>query len=101
MALQKYTPEIEAKITTQYLEGTSTDEIALELGVSRRSVISKLSALGVYKKKPYTNKLGEIPVKKEHYVSEICKKLNINEELADSLAKVNKSILKLILDNLS
>lgn len=96
----KYTPEIEAEITQKYLSGQTPEEIAEPLGVSPRSVISKLSSLGVYKRKTYRNKLGEVPVKKEQYVSEICKKLNLNEDLGDSLAKVNKSILKLILDNL-
>lgn len=100
MGLIKYTPEIESKLAREYAEGRSVDDLAQELGVSPRSVISKLSALGVYRKKQYLNKLGEPPIKKAEYVSEICEKLNIDEDLGESLAKVNKHILKLILDKL-
>ena len=100
MGLIKYTKELETDISQQYLAGKTVEEIAQPLGVTTRSVISKLSALGIYQKKSYTNKLGETPVRKSEYVSQICEKLNIDEDFGESLSKVNKSILKLILQRL-
>lgn len=49
----KYTPEIEKLMTEQYLANTPVEQIAEALEVPVRSVISKLSSLGVYKKKVY------------------------------------------------
>lgn len=46
-----YTPEQETQIVDQYQAGMSTDEIATMLGKSVKSVVAKLSRLGVYKSK--------------------------------------------------
>ena len=46
-----YTPEQETQIVDQYEAGMSTDEIATMLGKSVKSVVAKLSRLGVYKSK--------------------------------------------------
>jgi hypothetical protein len=61
--------------------------------VPERSVIAKLSSLGVYKKKNYVNKRGEIPTKKSVHIENIAKLLNMDLELCESLEKVNKLIL--------
>jgi hypothetical protein len=57
--------------------------------------------MGLYKKKSYVGKTGEPPVKKEFYVQKLAELLEIDIDLAESLGKVNKSILKLIIEKLS
>jgi len=92
----KYTPEIEKLITEAYLNNTPVEDIATGLEVPVRSVISKLSSLGVYKKKVYLTKRGETPVKKAEYIERIAILLDKDLELLESLEKVNKGILELI-----
>lgn len=64
--------------------------------VPDRSIIAKLSSLGVYRKKEYLTKRGEVPIKKEEYIERIAKLLDVNAEILESLEKVNKSVLALI-----
>lgn len=77
-------------------------DIALTLTLSQnepvpeRSIIAKLSSLGVYKKKEYLTKRGEVPIKKEEYIDRIAKMLDCNAEFLESLEKVNKAVLALI-----
>lgn len=92
----KYTPELVAQITLDYERGISVSEIAAELKVPDRSIIAKLSSLGVYKRKTYVNKRGEPPVKKEEYINRIAKLLSIDVELLDSMEKVTKTALILL-----
>lgn len=92
----KYTPDIEKLITEAYQNGTPAEQIAADLEVPVRSVISKLSSLGVYKKKVYLTKRGEPPVKKSEYIERIAILLDKDLELLESLEKVNKGILELI-----
>ena len=46
-----YTPEQEAQLVDQYQAGMTKEEIATMLGKSVRSVVAKLSRLGLYKSK--------------------------------------------------
>lgn len=94
----KYTTELIERITKEYQEGKTPKEIALGLGpeVPERSVIAKLSSLGVYQRKSYLNKRGEVPVKKEEYIERIAALLDINVDLLESLEKVTKSALVLL-----
>ena len=98
----KYDKEITEKLIADYKSGKTTAEIAammtLEHGeaVPERSVIAKLASLGVYKKKEYLTKRGELPVKKEEYIERIAKLLEVNAEILESLEKVNKNVLALL-----
>lgn len=92
----KYTKEITDKMIADYQNEVSVDDIAAGLDVPVRSVIAKLSSLGVYKKKQYTNKRGELPVKKEEYIERIGALLDVNLDLLESLEKVNKNVLMLL-----
>ena len=92
----KYTTEITNKLVADYQAGISAADIAAELNVPERSVIAKLSSLGVYKKKQYLTKRGEVPVKKEEYIERIGKLLEVNLDTLESLEKVNKSVLALL-----
>lgn len=95
----KYTSEIIKHISDTYISNSSLDtvrELAKHYDVSERSIIAKLSSLGIYKKKEYLNKRGEPPTKKEEYIERIAKLLDMNVELMESMEKVNKTILVLM-----
>jgi len=96
----KYDNETTIKLVADYKAGVPAKELALQLGVPERSVIAKLATLGVYERKKYTTKRGEVPVKKEQYVERIANLLEVNVELLESLEKVNKNVLKLLEDAL-
>ena len=74
----KYTQDIVEKLTADYQAGRDVKTLADELGVAERSVIAKLSSLGVYKRKTYVNKRGEAPIKKEVYIERISTLLDID-----------------------
>ena len=98
----KYTPELTSQLVAAYKEGNKPEALSalftLQQGeeVPTRSIIAKLSSLGVYKKKEYVTKRGETPVKKEEYIERIAALLDVNAEILESLEKVNKSVLQLI-----
>jgi len=92
----KYTKEITDRIIEQYKAKVPVKDIATQIDVPERSVIAKLSSLGVYEKKTYVNKRGELPVKKSQHIERIAELLDVNSETLESLEKVNKQVLKLI-----
>lgn len=97
----KYTKEITDRLVADYQAGTSIDDLAIKLDVPARSIIAKLSSLGVYQRRQYLNKRGEVPVKKSEYIERIGKLLDMNLELLESLEKVNKGVLAVIERELS
>jgi DNA-directed RNA polymerase specialized sigma subunit len=92
----KYTKEVTDRLIAEYERETPTEEIAKLLDVPERSVIAKLSSLGVYKKKTYLNKRGEVPIKKSEHIERIAQLLEVNSEILESLEKVNKTVLQLL-----
>jgi hypothetical protein len=58
-----YTPEEEETLLAEY-NGSNTDELAKLLGKSKRSIIGKLSKMGIYQKTTYRTKKNELPVTK-------------------------------------
>jgi Zn-dependent peptidase ImmA (M78 family) len=96
-----YTPEIEKQLIQDYKDGVPVKELALRLGVPDRSVIAKLSSLGLYQKKVYLSKTGQVPIKKEEYIEKLAKVLNVNIDRLESLEKANKSVLSMLLTALS
>lgn len=92
----KYTPETTQRLVDAYTTGTTVAELAQEFSVPQRSIIAKLSSLGVYTRKPYTNKRGETPTKKSEHIERIATLLDMNLELLESLEKVNKVVLQRI-----
>ena len=97
----KYTKEITDKIVEQYAQGANVTDIASSLGVPDRSIIAKLSSLGVYQKRVYTNKRGEVPVKKYEMIERLAELLEVPSDQLESLEKVNKNVLKLLETKLS
>lgn len=92
----KYTPEIEKQLVLDYQNNVGVEQIASALDVPQKSVIAKLSSLGVYQRKTYVNKRGETPVSKAEYVERIAKLLQRDLDLLESLEKVNKNVLILL-----
>lgn len=94
-----YTPEVITEITKEYSlapNSTTVSTIARRLEVSDRSVIAKLSSLGIYVKKPYLTKRGELPTSKNVYIDRIGALLDIDGTLLDSLEKVTKQALVIL-----
>ncbi len=79
----------------------TVDMLAREMGKTVRSVVAKLSRMGIYKKKEYVSKTGEKPVKKDAHADAIGAILQLNENDVDSLTKANKSALKAIFEALA
>lgn len=93
-----YTVEQTEKMTTDYLAGITVEAIALALGKTARSVVAKLSREKVYVAKTYATKTGEAVVKKDELADKIGAYLGATEAEIESLTKVNKTMLKKILD---
>lgn len=72
------------------------DEIAEKLSKSRRSIIGKLSRLGIYEKKVYLTKRGETPITKAELVHQLARKMDIPLEKLEGLDKAPKEVLKLL-----
>ena len=96
----KYTPESTKQLIADYQAGLTVLQLAEQLQVPERSIIAKLSSLGVYQKKQYLNKRGEVPTKKAEHIEKIANLLKCNIELLESLEKVNKQVLIMIERNL-
>ena len=98
----KYDQTLTQKLLDMYAEGATVPEIALAFTVQtnepvpERSIIAKLSSLGVYQKKQYLTKRGEAPVKKSEIIDRIAVLMDTNSEFLESLEKVNKAVLILI-----
>lgn len=97
----KYTKEITDKIVEDYKQGADTKFIAQSLGVSDRSIIAKLASLGVYTKKKYVNKRGEVPIKKWEHIEQLAELLGVPSDQLESLEKVNKNVLILLQQHLT
>ena len=95
----KYTQEKIDQLLNLYNrgEGLSTEEIARQLDLSTRSVVAKLSSLGVYIPKRYLNKRGEPPRSKETLIEDLARVLDVEIFRLDSLEKVNKAVILLLI----
>ena len=93
---KNYTDEMVEAMVAAY-EDTPTlatvDALVQEFGKPKRSIISKLSSLGVYKAQPRnTTKQGEPVVRKADIANAIQEKLGTNK--LDTLIKMSKSDLQ-------
>ncbi len=95
-----YTAEQTVKMVADYLEGVTTEAIALELGKTVKSVVAKLSREKVYVAKAYKTKTGEAVAKKDDLADKIGAMVDGTESEIESLTKVNKTMLKKLLDAL-
>ena len=93
---KNYTDEMVEHMVAAY-EDTPTlatvDTLVAEFGKPKRSIISKLSSLGIYKAQPRsTTKQGTPVVRKSELVAQIQTSLGTNQ--LDSLAKASKADLE-------
>jgi len=72
--MSNYTDEMVARISNAYSAAPTretVDALSAELDRPVRSIISKLSALGIYQKAEKVTKAGKVIVKKEEYVAQV------------------------------
>lgn len=73
-------------------------ELSSQLGKSRRSIIGKLSRLGVYEKKVYLTKRGDVPVTKQELVHKLAIAWEIDLDSLEGLDKAPKAALQLLVN---
>ena len=93
-----YTTEEVEFLLEEYAVNKDIENIANKLGKTPRSVIGKLSRLGVYEKKQYLSKTGERPVTKLEYCARIARCLEMD---VDGLEKAPKAVLRKIAERLA
>ena len=95
-AAKNYTDEMVEAMVAAYEDAptlATVEALVAEFGKPKRSIISKLSSLGVYKAQPRnTTKQGEPVVRKSDLVAQIQASLGTNQ--LDSLAKASKADLE-------
>lgn len=99
--MAKYTKEQEHFIIDTYLATPTTetvDYLAKQLNVPVRSIIAKLSGLGVYKRKVYTTKSGEPPIKKAELADALGAQLQLQDFEIEQLEKLSKALLIKLID---
>ena len=92
-----YTKE-EAKYLEEQYNGDNVAELSAALNKSPKSIIGKLSRMGIYRKKEYISKNGEKPVTKLELVAHIAARLRVSN--LEGLDKAPKNVLKTVLDAL-
>jgi len=100
-ASSNYSEEVITNMVAQYEANptrATVDAIAAEIEKPVRSVISKLSALGVYQKPAPAAKVSEPIIKKEVYVEKLDDVLGITLPSAKNMTKVD---LQRLIDFLS
>ena len=92
-----YTDDEVTWLLDEYSNNKDIASIATKLNKSPRSIIGKLSRLGVYQKKVYVGKTGERPVTKLELCARIARVLDLEVE---GLEKAPKDVLKRIAERL-
>jgi len=100
-----YTDEMVARMKEAYDPSATAEDrkvtveaLADELKKPVKSIVAKLANMKIYVKAERTDKTGAEIVKKEDLATEIGETLNMTEADATSMAKANKTALKVILE---
>ena len=91
-----YTDEQAAKMSAEYVATptrVTVEALALSMGKSVRSVVAKLSRMGVYVKPEAVSKTGGKVQKKSELVDALMAKVTLTEAEASSFEHVNKTAL--------
>lgn len=94
-----YTDEQVAMLMEAYSANPSAETVAVlaeSMGKSVRSIVAKLSRMGIYKAKEYARKDGSKVEKKDATATAIGSILKLSEADTDSLAKANRKALQAI-----
>jgi len=97
-ASQNYSEAMISEMTSQYNANpvrATVDALAEKFDKSPRSIIAKLSALGIYQKAERVTKRGEPIVRKDELVAQV--QASLGRELP-SLAKMTKVDLQSLID---
>ena len=89
-----YTQKETDQLLKLYAEGYTVKKLAVRLNKTPKSIIAKLSKLGVYESSGYRTKSGEVPIFKEELVAKI--EHLLGEEFP-GLEKTPKETLKKII----
>ena len=96
-----YTSEQTVEMVSAYVANptqTTVETLAVNMGKTVRSVIAKLSREKVYVAKVYATKTGEAVAKKDDLADKLGALVEGTEAEIESLTKVNKTMLKKLLD---
>ena len=85
---------------TGKLTNTDAEKLAEQFGKTVKSVVAKLSRMGVYQKKEYTTKTGEAVVKKNALADKLAEICDLTEAETTSLEKATKTALAKIIAKL-
>lgn len=91
-----YTKE-EEDILKQEYDGQNVEHLAKILNKPSRSIIGKLSKLGIYQKKVYLTKSNELPITKLELVALLAEKNAYELNKLEGLDKAPKAVLKYLL----
>lgn len=92
----KYSEEQENIIREAYIANPSKETVSKlseELGFTPRSIVGKLSRMGVYQKSPYIPKYADKPVGKDEIVNHISHELEADLTRLEGLRKSQKPAL--------
>lgn len=95
-----YTEE-ETKLLAEQYPAKSVEELAEMLEKSPRSIIGKLSRMGIYQKKQYVDKRGERPITKLELVANVARAIDAQPEELAGLEKAPKEVLRILVSRLS
>ena len=98
--MPRYTEAQTRELQELHAAGASPEDLALYFEVSERSMLAKLSSLGLYQKRPYLNKRGQPPKTKAEYLEELATLLETTSEQIQSLEKANKQVLQRLINYL-
>lgn len=94
-----YTVEQEAELAQRYAAGETPEQLAVVFGKSVRSVIAKLSRMGIYVSKPAAT--AHPKLKKADLVSQIANSLGVDVEVFRTFEKADKAALEVLAEILS
>lgn len=92
----KYSEEQENIIREAYSANPSKEtvtKLSEELGFTARSIVGKLSRMGIYQKSPYVPKYADKPVGKDEIVNHIAHELEADLVRLEGLRKSQKPAL--------
>jgi hypothetical protein len=95
--VSNYTEEQTNMLVGAYLDSPTpetVENLAEELGKSKKSIIGKLSREGVYRREVYVSKTGEKPITKVEIVEQIADHLGLETSDLSGLEKSPKEALR-------
>lgn len=100
-----YTDEMTEYLSTYYTEAVNKDEAIEHLmeyfSKSKKSVVAKLTSLGIYQRKTYLSKIGTPPITKKELIVNLSTLVNGDPDKMQSFIKVSKQELIYLIDLLN